>query len=75
MERQNIIIPNLVLAGYRSFGKEPQYLDQLAIGFQFLNSFKKCLDTNTQTFDAVSDFLIFAFMKVQNFSIGFKSGE
>ena len=30
MEQQNVIIPNLALAGYRSFGKELQYFDQFA---------------------------------------------
>jgi predicted ATPase len=30
MEEQGIIIPNLALAGYRSFGKELQYFDQFA---------------------------------------------
>lgn len=30
MDEQGIIIPNLALAGYRSFGKEPQYFDQFA---------------------------------------------
>jgi len=30
MEQQNVIIPNIALAGYRSFGKEPQYFDQFA---------------------------------------------
>ncbi|WP_446008691.1 ATP-dependent nuclease [Candidatus Electrothrix sp.] len=30
MEQQTIIIPNLAIAGYRSFGKEPQYFDQFA---------------------------------------------
>lgn len=30
MEEQTIIIPNLAIAGYRSFGKELQYFDQFA---------------------------------------------
>ncbi|MCI5211696.1 MAG: hypothetical protein D3910_23605 [Candidatus Electrothrix sp. ATG2] len=30
MEQQDIIIPNLAIAGYRSFGREPQYFDQFA---------------------------------------------
>uniref|UniRef100_UPI004056AB7D ATP-dependent nuclease n=1 Tax=Candidatus Electrothrix sp. TaxID=2170559 RepID=UPI004056AB7D len=30
MEQQTIIIPNLAIAGYRSFSKEPQYFDQFA---------------------------------------------
>ena len=30
MEQQGIIIPNLAIAGYRSFGREPQYFDQFA---------------------------------------------
>jgi predicted ATP-dependent endonuclease of OLD family len=30
MDEKGIIIPNLALAGYRSFGKEPQYFDHFA---------------------------------------------
>jgi hypothetical protein len=30
MDESEIILPNLALAGYRSFGKEPQYFDQFA---------------------------------------------
>ncbi|RWX45690.1 putative ATP-dependent endonuclease, OLD family [Candidatus Electrothrix aarhusensis] len=30
MEQQGIIIPNLAIAGYRSFGREPQCFDQFA---------------------------------------------
>ena len=44
------------------------------IVFQFLNSFKKRLDTNTQSFDVVNDFFNFRLHESKKF-FGFKSGE